>query len=115
MTLLNSYSFIKPTVAPRPIHEGFVASVYDGSWYVGNTIEHDADRREYNICFMKTTSHKNIYSFKEATNPAHETVWVREHNILCNVQEPQPCGCSRRIYKLSENNLQCVLKQFSKY
>jgi hypothetical protein len=84
-----------------------VAAVYEDNWFIGKIVGKDAD--EYEVKFME--SKKLLFQW-----PRHkDIVWMKPGEILTRIDAPQTTGKSKRMYKLGENDRECVMNLYAVY
>ena len=80
----------------------FVAARYDGKVYIGKVLECDDDDGEVEITFMQHVR-------KLLQWPKHEDkIWIDRQNVICIVSEPIPTGKSKRMYRLTDDDLKNI-------
>ena len=52
---------------------------------------------------------KNLFQKPRNSDSA---IWVPTNSILCKISDPEPTGKSKRMYKLSENDREQIIKLF---
>ena len=84
-----------------------LAAVYEGTWFIGEIVDKDAD--EYEVKFME--SKKLLFQW-----PRHkDIVWMKPGEIPTRILAPQTTGKSKRMYKLGENDRECVMNLYAVY
>ena len=79
----------------------FIADRYDKRLYihVGRAIDMDEEDGDVEITFMENVRKLLQWQKNE------DTIWMDRKDVVCTISEPIPTGKSRRMFKLSEDDL----------
>ena len=94
----------------------WVASVYDGKWYVAKVLEAEKSEGEYKLSFLSPGyTEEHVNSFKKPWS-RDDILDVPKEDILQIVSQPSESGNGqRKCLKLSEVDLESVLQTFKNY
>ena len=83
----------------------YVAAIYDSEWFIGMVTGTDLPEDEYKISFYeKTGKTSNCLKWPKVK----DEIWLPKQNILCKVEEPEPTGKSKRLFKLLPAELELI-------
>ena len=109
--VVSSEAFVEPPpvdVNTLDVHkEDFVAAIYDGDWFLGKIIDIDMDDGEIEVSFMEKK--KSLYQWPRRA----DRIWVNKSNILCIISEPIETGKTKRMYKISDADLEMIQALYS--
>lgn len=72
----------------------------------------DEEEGEVHITFMQKCS-KTTDTFKWPSTP--DRIWIEKSKIMKTISAPEPCGKSRRSFKMSKMDIEVVERLFADF
>ena len=85
----------------------YVAAVYEGKWYIGKVVDIDENEREVEIDFME--SRKCLFQWPRIP----DLIWLKSKKILCQINAPVATGKSQRMFQMSNDDKDKIIKLYS--
>lgn len=89
--------------------DSHVAVVYDALWYIGSILDYNPEDNTYPISFTAKGNNQSGVTLK---CPEKEVCWRSHCDILYAVDAPVLYGKTRRLYKLTTEDLERVQNLF---
>jgi len=87
----------------------YVACLYDGQWFIGNIKDRSDEHSDVLVTFMKR-SLNDVFSWPARTK---DECWVPFQHIICTVNAPIVHGMGARNYKISDSDLNKIIRLFA--
>jgi len=92
--------------------DDYVSAIYENEWFIGQVMVIDEEEGEVHINFMQKCS-KTTDTFKWPSTP--DRIWIEKSKILKTISAPEPCGKSRRSFKMSNMDIEVVERLFADF
>lgn len=92
--------------------DDYVSAIYENEWFIGQIMAIDEEEGEVHIIFMQKCS-KTTDTFKWLSTP--DRIWIGRSKIRKTISASEPCGKSRRSFKMSKMDIEVVERLFADF